>query len=436
MSHASGGDMQQSLLSAPHDSSQPNYQSIQPSQPSYAPSHPSHPPPTHPHPAYYPIPPTIPLHLQHRYRATQLPPYPKYTSLKQQFFALSRINQAFLIIVALLWPLTFLPSSTRLVALFLPLLFVPSTVLYFVYVRCYEHVEINLLMHTYVTAFTVGALIVLLLESLLTLIFASVTLYWQMDEVAKWLLQQGGTTVTDGGDASDPFAFLSKTAGFFIFIFLVAFVVAGCVEESMKYALTIRIKRVTPGFADRTGFLLYAVTAALGFSTLENIGYAFQVTTPALAVLLNVASRVLISTPLHIGCGYLTGIGVVRRDVYGEPLPLWRIMGLPVLLHGGFDFFLILAASLMADDWPLLGVELAVVVVAFSAIGVAIRLEKRHINGPPPVLPTVLSGVAADDSGAVVLLPPPHQPSVAVTTVSSEDSRPQHRAEREGDVLV
>ena len=365
----------------------------------------------------------------------QLPPYPKYSSVKEQFFALSRINQAFLILLALLWPLTFLPSSTRFIGLFLPLLFVPTVVLYYVYQRYYyQHVEINVLMHTYVVAFTVGALVVLLLESLLTIIFAAFTLYWQMDEVVKWLLQQGRANASDVEEASDPFAFLSKTAGFFIFIFLVAFIVAGCVEEAMKYALTVRIKRVTPGFADRSGFLLYAVTAALGFSTLENIGYAFQVTAPFYAVLLNIASRILISTPLHLGCGYLTGIGVVRRDVYGEPLPLWRIMGLPVLLHGGFDFFLILAASLMADDWPLLGVELAIVAVAFTSIGLAIRLDKRHINGPPPVLPTAMVSVAAVDAASAVLMPGPQQASVPAA-IPRADSR-QQRLEHESDTLV
>ena len=256
---AGGDDIQQSLLSAPHDSSQqqqPNYQSIHPPQPAaYTPAQPPRLPyGEQQHSAYYhtsPVPPNVPTHLQHRYRALQLPPYPKYATVKQQFFALSRLNQAFLVVVALLWPLAFLPASTRLVALFLPLLLVPTIILYCVYLRYYQYVEINVLMHTYVAAFTVGALVVLLLESLLTVIFASLTLYWQLDELVKWMLEQGGSKPADVEQTSDPFAMLSKTAGFFVFVFLVAFIVAGCVEDSMKYALTVRIKRITPAFADR-----------------------------------------------------------------------------------------------------------------------------------------------------------------------------------------
>ena len=406
----SSSDMQQSLLSAAHDGSQPlNYQSVQ-SQHAQA------------------IPPNTPSHLQHRYRAKQLPPYPKYASLKDQFLALSRLNQCFLVILVLLWPLSIIPASTRLVAVLLPILFIPTVALYFVYQRYYSaHVELNLLVHTYATAFTLGALIVAFLETLLTVVFASFTLYWQLDELAKWLLQQGGPSGaigTAGGDSSDPFGFISKTVGFFFFIFLVAFCVAGCVEESLKYALTVRIKRLTPGFADRNGFLLYAATAALGFSTFENIGYAYIVTAPALAVLLNIASRVLVSTPLHVCCGFLTGIGVVRRDVYGEKLPLWRVMALPVAIHGAFDFFLILAAALMADDWPLLGVEAAIVVATFVALGVAIWLEMRHISGAPPVLPTSMASEAEVD-GSPALPAEPQQPGVA------ESSRRGSRAYRE-----
>lgn len=105
------------------------------------------------------------------------------------------------------------------------------------------------------------------------------------------------------------------------------------------------------------GYLLYAVASALGFSTMENIGYVLTGALnkggddSALGVFLNTCGRAFISTPLHVMTGYLIGLQVVRRDVFGESLPLWRVMGWSVFFHGTFDFGLFVIMVLQKQLW-------------------------------------------------------------------------------------
>jgi RsiW-degrading membrane proteinase PrsW (M82 family) len=68
---------------------------------------------------------------------------------------------------------------------------------------------------------------------------------------------------------------------------------------------------------------------ALGFSTVENIGYSLQAgvgtgSDAALQVLLTAIQRIILSTPLHMTCAYLIGCGVVKRDVCASATLLSR----------------------------------------------------------------------------------------------------------------
>jgi RsiW-degrading membrane proteinase PrsW (M82 family) len=241
----------------------------------------------------------------------------------------------------------------------------------------------------------VAAVLVLLVETAIAIV-AIIPLLWdQLPTLMEEFIPQG-----DGvsKDANDIFSAVKPTVGFYVLIFILAYISAGCCEEGMKYILATRVKKWTPGFRDRDGFLLYAVAGALGFSTVENIGYAFNSLTPWYAALVGVLTRVIISTPIHVCCAYLVGIGVVRRDVFGERLRLWRILAVPVVLHGSFDFFLMIAAAtLESDSLDLLLIECAVVAVTGVALGLAIRWEKRKIAGEPPSL--LPSAAAAGGGG-------------------------------------
>jgi hypothetical protein len=132
-----------------------------------------------------------------------------------------------------------------------------------------------------------------------------------------------------------------------------AFLVAACTEEALKYFLILRVRRARPLFADWRGFMLFAVAGALGFSTIENVFYTFSAyespsrgTTGSWSeVLATALERVLVSSPIHCLCALLTSMGVARRDGFGVKLPLWRVLGLPVFVHGGFDCALMLLAA-------------------------------------------------------------------------------------------
>jgi RsiW-degrading membrane proteinase PrsW (M82 family) len=258
--------------------------------------------------------------------------------------------------------------------------------------RYYAHAEINLLLHTYILGFTVAALAVLLIETLIA-VAAIVPLLWdQLSTLGDALLPKDGQP-SSPKSAEEILALVQPTVGFYVLLFVLAYISAGCCEEGMKYVLATRVKRWTPNFRDREGFLLYAVAGALGFSTVENIGYSFNSLSPWYQALVGVVTRVLISTPIHLGCAYLVGVGVVRREVYGEPLPLWRVMVLPILLHGTFDFSLMIAAvNLDLDSVALLVVECVVVATTGVLIGLAIRQERKHIAADPPaLLPTAMN---------------------------------------------
>jgi hypothetical protein len=82
--------------------------------------------------------PTGRVRLLHLYHVLQLPPYSLYPTLKKQWTDLSRPNQTFLIIIPLLWPLSLINQSWRLMAPFLPLLALPFVVVYQLYQRFYN----------------------------------------------------------------------------------------------------------------------------------------------------------------------------------------------------------------------------------------------------------------------------------------------------------
>ncbi len=94
--------------------------------------------------------------------------------------------------------------------------------------------------------------------------------------------------------------------------------------------------------SNEVAYIAYAIASALGFSTLENIGFIYQAcqVESASRLAITVCERVAIGAPLHSGSGILLAVNVIRRDLRHEPLNLWQVMQLPILLHGTFNFFL------------------------------------------------------------------------------------------------
>ncbi|RLN38436.1 hypothetical protein BBJ28_00002060 [Nothophytophthora sp. Chile5] len=201
---------------------------------------------------------------------------------------------------------------------------------------------------------------------------------------------------------------VDKTAGYYVFLLMLAFVVAGLVEEYLKFwliqgaccccgaktpsmpaftALKQRQQRQQYHGAIRGclchpsrllffhrqhanhSFVVFlaVIAGALGFSVLENTGYSFAASTFGDKVF-TAAMRGVASTSLHCICAGITGVRLAERLLAhraggGEErgsgaaradLGRWRtklaIIYPAVLVHGVFDVQLFLLAALVTEE--------------------------------------------------------------------------------------
>eukprot|EP01033_Poteriospumella_lacustris_P008279 gene8279-5970_t len=159
-------------------------------------------------------------------------------------------------------------------------------------------------------------------------------------------------------DATDDFAGLfdrsqlrSNAWLLVLYLFLLAFVVAAGVEETMKH-FAVRCCRFPQALKEPQTIMVYLLTAALGFATAENIEYVLGArASPVAGVSLFVGELfilfVRILLPIHLVCAVLQATEMSRRDTGIDPtMPLPRLLLPAVLLHGSFDFFLFLMSAL------------------------------------------------------------------------------------------
>ena len=189
---------------------------------------------------------------------------------------------------------------------------------------------------------------------------------------------------------------------------IVAFVVAGLVEESLKYALVA----LYPGYQPIMhvfGVVLLGAAGALGFSIIENAAYILTalhndgVNAAAILALL----RALLSSPLHMATGALVASRVAERIMIAHhrqaPPTCFalRALWLPIVVHGTFDLFVFFMAkppTTDADTRPTLQFMFLVfatlvaitlfMYVAFLVWATHTRCHEfeREIRGPrPPV---------------------------------------------------
>jgi RsiW-degrading membrane proteinase PrsW (M82 family) len=143
---------------------------------------------------------------------------------------------------------------------------------------------------------------------------------------------------------------------FAIFTFLNAFVVAALIEEVTKYFGFFMVEHpdLEDGRATRlsrgAGITVAMVATALGFACCENLLYVFVYTPPSIAN--EVATLVARSIfPVHPLAAAIQSIGVCRRDLEGNRShQLGRIILPALMLHGSFDFVLMLMALLQGAD--------------------------------------------------------------------------------------
>ena len=192
----------------------------------------------------------------------------------------------------------------------------------------------------------------------------------------------------------------------FAFLFLVAFAIDGLAEEVMKY-LTVTFvqyrkekKRIeqeakltehegnSTDQLDQEGklterhYIAYVIACSLGFSTLENIGFVVlsEQSDSTEIFALTVMERTLLGVGGHAMMGVMTAIRMIRRDIRGEKLRIWEVLGPAVLYHGTFDFGVFVVSAMDGNvGWihPTKPVSLALLAVVAIGIWATLAVHLR-----------------------------------------------------------
>jgi len=117
-----------------------------------------------------------------------------------------------------------------------------------------------------------------------------------------------------------------------------AFVVAGFTEEFFKYLALFLLIWGNRNFNEKFDGIVYAVFISLGFAAVENIMYVFQHGIGTGYV------RALVSVPGHALFGVTMGFyfGLARFYPKKRFIMLIKSLVYPIILHGIFDFILML----------------------------------------------------------------------------------------------
>ncbi|MEN8203599.1 MAG: PrsW family glutamic-type intramembrane protease [Bacteroidota bacterium] len=123
-----------------------------------------------------------------------------------------------------------------------------------------------------------------------------------------------------------------------------AFVVAGTTEELFKFLALYLLVWKSPSFNEKFDGIVYAVFVSLGFAAVENVLYVMDGGIQTAMV------RAITAVPAHalfgITMGYYLGIAHMYEEL--RKSYLIRAIGFPILLHGIYDFIL-----MVEIDWLL-----------------------------------------------------------------------------------
>ena len=157
------------------------------------------------------------------------------------------------------------------------------------------------------------------------------------------------------------------------FIAFFAFVIVGVSEEGLKYLVVRFYAFPKKAFNEPFDGIVYSVMVAMGFATLENIGYVQQHGI-ATAIL-----RMFLSVPAHASFGILMGyyIGLAKFNKQRSRILLVKGLLLSIFFHGAFDFFLFLQDNLYVTQKVSSALLLLGAILSFY---IAVRLSIRSIK--------------------------------------------------------
>lgn len=120
-----------------------------------------------------------------------------------------------------------------------------------------------------------------------------------------------------------------------------AFVVAASTEELFKFLVLYLLVWKNPNFNEKFDGIVYAVFVSLGFAGVENVLYVMD------GGMQTALTRAITAVPAHaifgITMGYYLGIAHMYQELKGKYLI--RALLVPILLHGIYDFILMVEVS-------------------------------------------------------------------------------------------
>ncbi|KAK3638095.1 hypothetical protein LTR56_013306 [Elasticomyces elasticus] len=241
-----------------------------------------------------------------------------------------------------------------LVAVAIPFVMLPTLGLLYTRRRLPEskQADLDALTYIYLGSGTIGIAAVLLGQ--LALVWA-ITKPLFGNQADMYFEEFARTTIKDL--APEQIALRARLASswrHWVFLIAMTYCTAGFVEELFKYGLIEILRRqhrlVSQKAIPKELYVQYAVAAALGFCTMENIAFtriAVQAGESGWKLALTIFERIWIGSPGHCLTAALLAINVARLgDYQTTPRNLWRILGGPIFWHGTVDFILIAVSSL------------------------------------------------------------------------------------------
>jgi len=124
------------------------------------------------------------------------------------------------------------------------------------------------------------------------------------------------------------FSYRSNTV---LHAFLKSYFRAAGLEEILKY---VAVRRVVfkDHVVDCGSVIVYGLAGAAGFATFENIEYVAQAGLGAAYL------RMFLAIPLHCVTGLIIGMNLSYRKFLGKNYRMLTALGVPVLVHGTYDF--------------------------------------------------------------------------------------------------
>jgi protease PrsW len=152
-----------------------------------------------------------------------------------------------------------------------------------------------------------------------------------------------------------------------------AFVIVALSEELSKFMMVRLYAYPKKAFDEPYDGIIYSVMVAMGFATLENIGYVYQ------HGLGTAIMRMFLSVPAHGAFGVLMGyyIGLAKFNKEASGWLMLKGLLLSVFFHGAFDFFLFLQESKQVTQYVSSGLLLLGAIISYY---IAIRFSIRSIR--------------------------------------------------------